>query len=64
MKKRLIICGDGTWNWPDRKGSPTNVVKLTRQAPHGQAHQAWDHYRTPPRQRTPRQPAGVPRAVR
>jgi uncharacterized protein (DUF2235 family) len=30
MKKRLIICCDGTWNWPDQKGSPTNVVKMVR----------------------------------
>lgn len=30
MKKRLIVCCDGTWNWPDQKGNPTNVVKLTR----------------------------------
>jgi uncharacterized protein (DUF2235 family) len=29
-KKRLIICGDGTWNWPDQKGNPTNVVKMVR----------------------------------
>ena len=28
--KRLIVCCDGTWNWPDQKGNPTNVVKLTR----------------------------------
>ena len=30
MKKRLIVCCDGTWNWPDQKGNPTNVVKTTR----------------------------------
>jgi uncharacterized protein (DUF2235 family) len=30
MKKRLIVCCDGTWNWPDQKGNPTNVVKMTR----------------------------------
>lgn len=29
-QKRLIICCDGTWNWPDQKGSPTNVVKMVR----------------------------------
>jgi uncharacterized protein (DUF2235 family) len=29
-RKRLIICCDGTWNWPDQKGSPTNVVKMVR----------------------------------
>ena len=29
-KKRLIICCDGTWNWPDQKGNPTNVVKMVR----------------------------------
>jgi uncharacterized protein (DUF2235 family) len=30
VKKRLIVCCDGTWNWPDQKGNPTNVVKMTR----------------------------------
>ena len=30
LKKRLIICCDGTWNWPDQRGSPTNVVKKVR----------------------------------
>jgi uncharacterized protein (DUF2235 family) len=30
MKKRLIVCCDGTWNWPDQNGNPTNVVKMTR----------------------------------
>ena len=30
MKKRLIVCCDGTWNWPDQEGNPTNVVKMTR----------------------------------
>jgi uncharacterized protein (DUF2235 family) len=30
LKKRLIICCDGTWNWPDQKGNPTNVVKMVR----------------------------------
>jgi uncharacterized protein (DUF2235 family) len=29
-KKRLVVCCDGTWNWPDQKGSPTNVVKMAR----------------------------------
>ena len=29
-KKRLIICCDGTWNWPNQKGNPTNVVKMVR----------------------------------
>src|SRR2546422_1088211 len=28
--KRLIVCCDGTWNWPDQKGGPTNVVKTVR----------------------------------
>src|SRR2546427_12958993 len=28
--KRLVVCCDGTWNWPDQKGGPTNVVKMTR----------------------------------
>ncbi len=28
MKKRIIICCDGTWNEPDK--NPTNVVKLVR----------------------------------
>lgn len=28
MKKRIIICCDGTWNAPDK--NPTNVVKLVR----------------------------------
>lgn len=29
-RKRLIVCCDGTWNWPDQDGSPTNVVKMVR----------------------------------
>ena len=28
--KRLVVCCDGTWNWPDQKGGPTNVVKMAR----------------------------------
>ena len=28
--KRLVVCCDGTWNWPDQKGGPTNVVKMVR----------------------------------
>src|SRR5262245_60669235 len=29
--RRLIVCADGTWNSNDeRKGHPTNVVKLAR----------------------------------
>jgi uncharacterized protein (DUF2235 family) len=33
MKKRIIICADGTWNRPERdlhKDFPTNVLKLAR----------------------------------
>lgn len=30
MKKRLILCFDGTWNSADDGGAPTNVVRLTR----------------------------------
>lgn len=29
MKKRIIICADGTWNSPE-KPNPTNVLKLSR----------------------------------
>ena len=36
MNKRLIICGDGTWNEPSQavleKASPTNVVKIASAA--------------------------------
>lgn len=28
--RRLVVCSDGTWNWPDQRGGPTNVVKLLR----------------------------------
>jgi hypothetical protein len=28
--KRLVVCLDGTWNTPDEKGNPTNVVKILR----------------------------------
>ena len=28
--KKLIVCCDGTWNWPEQKGGPTNVVKMVR----------------------------------
>ena len=33
MKKRTIICADGTWNRPEKnpdKDFPTNVLKLAR----------------------------------
>ncbi len=30
MKKRLIICFDGTWRTPDNGPNPTNVVKIMR----------------------------------
>ena len=33
MKKRIVICGDGTWNRPEQdldKDVPTNVLKLAR----------------------------------
>lgn len=33
-RKRLIVCLDGTWNTPDQKGGPTNVVKLMRAVQH------------------------------
>ena len=29
--KRLVVCLDGTWNTPDQKSGPTNVVKLMRE---------------------------------
>lgn len=28
--KKLIVCCDGTWNWPEQKGGPTNVIKMVR----------------------------------
>lgn len=33
MKKRIVICADGTWNRPEQdlaKDFPTNVLKLAR----------------------------------
>ena len=33
MKKRIVICADGTWNRPEKdlsKDFPTNVLKLAR----------------------------------
>ena len=33
MKKRIVICADGTWNRPEKdldKDFPTNVLKLSR----------------------------------
>lgn len=30
MSKRIVICCDGTWNSPDRKGAETNVVHVAR----------------------------------
>ena len=34
MQKRIIICSDGTWNSPEKKGNKqdrlTNVVKMVR----------------------------------
>ena len=33
VKKRIIICADGTWNRPEKnlnKDFPTNVLKLAR----------------------------------
>lgn len=30
MPKKLIVCCDGTWNVPDQRGNPTNVVKMVR----------------------------------
>lgn len=30
MKKRLIVCLDGTWNTPDGGRNPTNVVRIMR----------------------------------
>lgn len=30
MKKRLIVCFDGTWKTPDNGPNPTNVVKIMR----------------------------------
>jgi hypothetical protein len=29
-KRRLVVCCDGTWNTPDRRGHTTNVVRLVR----------------------------------
>ena len=30
MKRRLIVCFDGTWNTPDSGSKPTNVIKILR----------------------------------
>ncbi|MBW2655218.1 MAG: DUF2235 domain-containing protein [Deltaproteobacteria bacterium] len=33
MKKRIVICADGTWNRPEKdlkQDFPTNVLKLAR----------------------------------
>ena len=33
MKKRIVICADGTWSRPEKdlgKDHPTNVLKLAR----------------------------------
>src|SRR5689334_11453401 len=30
MRRRLVVCCDGTWNKPDREGHTTNVVRLVR----------------------------------
>lgn len=30
LRRRLIVCFDGTWNTPDSGSKPTNVVKLLR----------------------------------
>ena len=33
MKKRIVICADGTWNRPERnlrKDFPTNVLRMAR----------------------------------
>ena len=29
-KRKLVVCCDGTWNLPNQKGKPTNVVKMLR----------------------------------
>ena len=29
-KRKLVVCCDGTWNLPNQKGNPTNVVKMLR----------------------------------
>src|SRR5690349_19334729 len=29
MFKKLVVCCDGTWNWPDQE-QPTNVIKTVR----------------------------------
>jgi uncharacterized protein (DUF2235 family) len=29
IRKKLVLCCDGTWNWPDQ-GNPTNVVRTAR----------------------------------
>ena len=34
MTKRLVVCLDGTWNTPDDKLNPTNVVKIMRAIRH------------------------------
>ena len=28
--RRLVVCCDGTWNWPDQRGGETNVIRLVR----------------------------------
>lgn len=30
QNRKLIVCCDGTWNQPFKKGAPTNVVKMVR----------------------------------
>jgi hypothetical protein len=30
VRRRLVVCCDGTWNKPDREGHTTNVVRLVR----------------------------------
>lgn len=33
MKKRIVVCADGTWNRPEknlREDVPTNVIRLAR----------------------------------
>jgi uncharacterized protein (DUF2235 family) len=30
IKRKLIVCCDGTWNMPNQPGAPTNVVKMLR----------------------------------
>ena len=51
MSKRLVICCDGTWNFPDQQ-CPTNVTKVALAAAptdsYGREQRAFYHRATPP----------------